>query len=200
MFCCSFQSLCSNHSMWPVWTIMFLSPRWYTSIFDGLVFFIFVAEARKASVWKLCHLQLWQMWLWWRYWWIISSFDWSLLANRTSIATNWVRRPEITRNQQRSHKLDIVEILILLLQNCCTWLNIQFHTGVKLLLSYVICHMSYVICSKIKKWLSESFSQCTMGFQPIFYKGCRKLISSEPTQVSEVDIEEMFTYADRVSR
>ena len=37
MFCCSFQSLCSNHSMWPVWTIMFLSPRWYTSIFDGLV-------------------------------------------------------------------------------------------------------------------------------------------------------------------
>ena len=38
MFCCSVQSLCSNHSMWPVWTIMFLKSRWYTSIFDGLVF------------------------------------------------------------------------------------------------------------------------------------------------------------------
>ena len=39
MFCCSVQSLCSNHSMWPVWTIMFLKSRWYTSIFDGLVLF-----------------------------------------------------------------------------------------------------------------------------------------------------------------
>ena len=38
-FCCSPQSLCSNHSMWPVSTIMVPMSRWYTSVFDGLVIF-----------------------------------------------------------------------------------------------------------------------------------------------------------------